>query len=524
MEHDPLAVACLTLDREGTVSDANRNAVRLLGVGRDSLLGRSFSSFLDVRSRETFVRYCREVAASGTWGTCELELARHDGSSVHVRLDGAAVAGAHHLVLTPLGSPALHSARPESGEWQELCRALIDNSTDGIALVREDRYVYVNRRVYDMFGYAGAKEVCDLTLYDTVHPDDREKTAAYAHARHAGRRPRGAFEFRGMRKDGSTVHIEASIAWVTYRGEDAMLMAFRDITKRKTAERSLREEEEKFRLLFEKSADPILLLDDDTYVDCNEAALKATRCPGKDRLIGLHPWDLAPQRQPDGRLSREKAEEMAEMTRRQGTNRFEWVRRAFNGEEFWIEVSHTVVPVQGKRITYSVWRDIQERKQAETRLRESEERYRIAIESSNDGVLLLRGEEVLYANRRFLDMLGCGQPGDVLGRKIGFAIHPDDRVRVLNYLRGRQDPGRVRSRYEFRGLRLDGTVIPVEATPSQVMYRGRPALLAYVRDITERRQAEKRQGLVSRILETLTPRRHLRIIDRILFLHKEHTA
>ena len=73
----------------------------------------------------------------------------------------------------------------------------------------------------------------------------------------------------------------------------------RDITKRKSAEEALRESEEKHRLLFQKATDPVLLLDGDTYVDCNEAALNFIGC-SRHQLIGLHPWDVSPERQPDG--------------------------------------------------------------------------------------------------------------------------------------------------------------------------------------------------------------------------------
>ncbi|MGD0231995.1 MAG: PAS domain S-box protein, partial [Syntrophorhabdales bacterium] len=214
-----------------------------------------------------------------------------------------------------------------------------------------------------------------------------------------------------------------------------------------------------------------------------------------------------------------------DVTMRQGVNQFEWMRRTFSGEEFWVEVSHTVIPIQGRQIIYSVWRDISERKHAETELKESEGRYRVAIESSNDGVALFRGEELLYANRRLVDMLGYDSVAEVVGKGVGFAVHPDDYERVTGYARMRQRGEEAPSRYECRAIRRDGTLISVEASVSGITYQGRPASLAYLRDITERRQAEKRQELVNKVLETLNgPGETLSVIRRILFLLKEHTA
>ena len=327
-------------------------------------------------------------------------------------------------------------------ESEERYRVAIENSNDGVALVRGDRHIYVNRKFLEIFGYRTPEEVVGKTHYLTVHPDDREKVVSYNRRRQAGEAVPDRYEFKGIRKDGTPIYLEASVAGITYRGEPASLAYLRDITQRKHAERALQESETKFRLLFEKSADPILLLDGDTYVDCNEAALSLVACSSKEQLVGLHPWDISPTRQPDGRLSSEKVKELTDATMRQGTNQFEWMRRTFDGEEFWVEVSHTVIPIRGRQIIYNVWRDIRERKQAEAQLRESEERYRVAIENSNDGVVLIRGETILYANRRLLDMMGYGSAAEVVGRNVGLAVHPDDYEKVTGYARTRERENR----------------------------------------------------------------------------------
>jgi PAS domain-containing protein len=64
--------------------------------------------------------------------------------------------------------------------------------------------------------------------------------------------------------------------------------------------------ESTFRLLFERSADAMLLLDGDVFIDCNPAAVEMFACSGKKQLLSLHPSDLSPEKQPDGRFSHEK--------------------------------------------------------------------------------------------------------------------------------------------------------------------------------------------------------------------------
>ncbi len=254
------------------------------------------------------------------------------------------------------------------------------------------------------------------------------------------------------------------------------------------------ESDEKFKLIFEKSADPTVLVDGETFIDCNEAALGFMHASSKEQLIGLRPYDISPERQPDGRLSREKARELISMTLKRGVNRFEWMRRTFNGEDILVEVSQTVIPINGKPILYTAWRDIRERKKAEAELRDSEERYRVAIENSNDGVALLRGSELIYANQRLLDIFGYDYADEVIGRPVSFAVHPDDSEGLVAHIDRRQKGESVPPRYEFAGIRRDGAQIHVEASITPITYLAEPALLAYIRDVTRSRAAEEEKS------------------------------
>jgi two-component system cell cycle sensor histidine kinase/response regulator CckA len=135
--------------------------------------------------------------------------------------------------------------------------------------------------------------------------------------------------------------------------------------------------------------------------------------------------------------------------------------------------------------------EITARKQAETELLESEERYRVAIEHSNDGVTLLREDQHIYVNRRFLEILGYDSSEEIIGKTHSVVVHPDDLLMVMEYNRRRQRGEPAPSQYEFRAVRKDGKVIYVEISGAKTTYRGEPVTLAYLRDITERKEAEK---------------------------------
>jgi len=119
-----------------------------------------------------------------------------------------------------------------------------------------------------------------------------------------------------------------------------------------------------FQLLFERSADAILLLDPQAgvFVDCNQAAVELMRADTKENLLRMRPEDLSPPLQPGGIPSGEKTAEVVALAEKCGSHRFEWVGRRFGGQEIPLEVLVTVIQVDGRSLNVAVARDITERK------------------------------------------------------------------------------------------------------------------------------------------------------------------
>ena len=247
---------------------------------------------------------------------------------------------------------------------------------------------------------------------------------------------------------------------------------------------------EKFRLLFDNSPDAILLIDGETYIDCNEAALAMLGCERKDQVIGLFPWDQAPERQPDGRLSRDVAREHIRRTLRQGRNRFEFLRRAMDGREVLVEISHTVIPIGGRPIIYNVLRDITERRKAEISLQESERKFRALVEKSFVGVYLLQDGLFRYVNARLAEIYKLSVDEITNIKSPADLVHPDDLPEVAEHTR-RKISGEVDStHFSFRAILQDGEIRHLEATHSRTVYMGRHAIIGTLQDVTERKTDE----------------------------------
>lgn len=172
--------------------------------------------------------------------------------------------------------------------------------------------------------------------------------------------------------------------------------------------------------------------------------------------------------------------------------RYERRFRRMDGTPLWAIVSAS--PIHGNNGfsgSMSLLTDISQRKLVEEAVKESEERYRTAIEHCNDGVAMLRGDTLTYVNDTFVEMFGYDSTEELIGKDQAITVHPDERHTVTMINRERQRGNKnVPERYEFKGIRKDGATIDVEVSATQTQYRGEAVTLAYLRDITARKHME----------------------------------
>ena len=137
-------------------------------------------------------------------------------------------------------------------------------------------------------------------------------------------------------------------------------------------------------------------------------------------------------------------------------------------------------------------RDITLHKMMEDELLQSEERYRILVESSPDAILLHRDGTILYANSAALLLFGAQSADQLVGQPVGSTVHPAYRKLVGERIeKAASVAGRVNPCHEQKVLRLDGSAVDVEAIGAHLAYQGKPAVQVVLRDITARKSAEK---------------------------------
>jgi len=204
-------------------------------------------------------------------------------------------------------------------------------------------------------------------------------------------------------KDGHLIPVEISTRIVKYKGKIVGIGNIRDITESEKIEERIKkqneeyaslneelsqnieelvitkeeiekqyklveESEEKFRLLFEQTDQPNLLLDDNVFIDCNIAAYTFFNYDSKESFLGASPASLSPKKQPCGMLSKEKSIMFINNALREGSAKFEWMHKKRTGDNVLVEVLLTSIPYKNKTILHTVWRDLTESKKNEREL------------------------------------------------------------------------------------------------------------------------------------------------------------
>ncbi|MCK4344159.1 MAG: PAS domain S-box protein [Bacteroidales bacterium] len=144
------------------------------------------------------------------------------------------------------------------------------------------------------------------------------------------------------------------------------------VIKRKIDEERVKENERKYRLLFESANDAIFLMKENRFIESNQKTLEMFGCKRED-IIGKTPVLFSPERQPDGELSEIKANTKINAAFQGKPERFEWLHTKLDGTPFNAEVSLNAINLKGENYLQAIVRDITGQKKAERQIEQRTE-------------------------------------------------------------------------------------------------------------------------------------------------------
>jgi PAS domain S-box-containing protein len=488
-----------SLDEHGCFVRVNETELRWLGYTRDELIGKKITDLLTPESAVTFQDHFPSFKLQGSVRDLEVELVCKDGSILPVLVSATAVRDSRgNFVMSRSVLYDITERKRADEKFKELLEAAPDA---WVVANRHGKIVLVNTETERMFGYQRDELLGqDIEILIPWHFRDRHaRHQANYFAQPKARRMGPALELAGRRKDGTEFAAEISLSPLRAGEELLVLSTIRDVTEGKRVIETLRESEERFRRVFEEGPLGLALVGKDhRFLNVNSAF---------SRLVGYSASELSymsfedithpDDRQTDAAL----ADQLfgGEVPFYQMSKRF--VTK--NGEAIWANLTRSVVSDQNGNPLYalSMIEDITQRKRMDETLRDSEERFRVALKNS-PVVVFNHDRELRYTwiNSPVLAWARCEYLGhtdaEILGREEGAHLMVIKQGVLDNGIGTRTE---VTVTFEDETHYFDLTVEPLRDDQGAVV-----GITCAATDVTPLKQAAaEREGLIRDLQEAL---------------------
>ncbi|HEV2320483.1 MAG TPA: PAS domain S-box protein, partial [Verrucomicrobiae bacterium] len=386
---------------------------------------------------------------------------------------------------------------------EEHYRRLIDILPDAICLISPNgRLISVNSQAVAMLGYDNPSELLNKSVLDLIPANERINADTSILKNRIIRN----VEYTMLKKNGETVDVELSATVTSDKeGQTAGLVCVaRDVTKRKQAERVLRDSEERFRQLADNIREVFWMTDvgktqmiyvSSAYQEVWGRPVETLYASPKDWIDAVHPEDRT--RVLNAALTKQisgKYDELYRITRPDGSIR--WIQdRAFPIQDETGKVYRLV----------GVAEDITERKQVWDALRENEARKSAIMRVALDAIFTIDHNGKIIELNAAAESIFTRARARLIGENIleiiPQSLRPWFQDGLANHFSGEKGPA-VGSRIEMPVLRADKTRFYAEFTVTRVKLKGEPTFTVYIRDITQRKRAEEElRSLPQRIIK-----------------------
>jgi PAS domain S-box-containing protein len=430
MLYDYAPSGYLTLDRSGIILELNLYTLTYLYKDRAQLINTDFRQYISADSCPLFDKFILNIFQDINKITCEVKLSDHRDSPVYLHLEGIASEDGRNCFISMVDITILKRMEYSLMLSKKEFQSYFENGTVGMSVSSPEKgWIELNQKFCQMLGYT-KNELIGINWMNLSHPEDLSANLELYQQALDGKLDRYQMDKRFIRKDGTILYVTLSVA--VQRDEDRtihhLLASYVDITDRVMAVESLKETEERYKVLFEDSPNAIILAEikSGLIIDANHAASKLL---GRsiEQIIGMHHSEIHPLRNLEHvkTVFQERAKKF-----RQSAN-FQPVEinvLRLDGTEVPVEFLDNIISIKGKRVFQGIFHDITARKQAEEALRKSEARLK-EINKSDWIWEVDKNGVYTYTSQIGIDYFGESEK-DIIG-KTPFDFMPPDEARKI---------------------------------------------------------------------------------------------
>jgi len=380
------------------------------------------------------------------------------------------------LEVSEAESKKIEEALKQSeSRYKELAESITDVF---FAMDNKLRYTYWNRASEELTGVS-ANDALGKHLYDIFL--DNEATSRAENAYRKALTTKKPQHFLNNFPIGGRDCVFEVSAYPTTSG---LCVYVKDVTERKKLEEALKESEQWYRHIFDNAPFGIGFASiEGKVINLNKAM---------ETITGYSAEEFERVNLADIYVNKADREVLLEELSRHGSvvDYPEQLRRK-DGTPYDALLSVRLTTIGDREFVQTICHDVTERKRAEEALRESEERYRFLVELSPEAIFVASEGKHVFINSAGLKLFGASSPDQIIGKPVIDVIHPDYRKIVAERVQKALKTGMAVPTLEEKFLRLDGTAVEVEVRAAPLIYQGKPAMQAVVRDISERKKAEE---------------------------------
>jgi len=404
--------------QDGVIRFANKTAEQLTGSSGDELTGKHFHDLVHSDdSNDVKETHARVLKDGDRKGTHRFRLRHKEGHYILIEADIVAITWQGNLAIVNFIEDATDRNKAES----ELERKshFLDSANDSIiAYDLAGRIIYANSATCRERGYS-REEILQKHIWDLIPRDLADLTRD--RFRMIEENGELVFETTHSRKDGSAFLSDGRCSLVEIRGEKFIIAVYRNISERKQIEQALQENEKRYEALFEFNPDPAYVMDRERkFVRVNHAACRLTGYTRAELIGSSYEKLIRKEYLNEGDTLSRKILAGQQLEYEIGISRKD-------GEQRNLKVINTALELDGKTTgIYGVAKDITESKRMELALKESEEKYRTLVESSNDIIFSVDTHGIVTYVSPAVERLSKFTQEALLGKPFQKLVHPDD--------------------------------------------------------------------------------------------------